>query len=351
MLRIISEDKKTWNTVIQSFRDWDIYYLFEYCELMKNHGDGDPLLIYYEGDSLRLCYPVLKSDIAYEQAFRGEIEAGSAFDIATPYGYGGPLFEGSKNENDMEAFFRELNNYCIENNIVSQFIRFNPLSENHKVFEGYSNIKTIKKTIRVDLSSIQVINGNMTGKNRNMIRKAEKNNITVTYDKGENIRTFIDIYRETMERNSAAEYYSFSDEYFHDLIHKLSSNCAVFYANCQNSIIGSALVLYNSKYMHYHLAGAKKEYMNLAPGNLLVYELACWGHKKGIGELHLGGGIEEAADSLYSFKKSFNKNGETDFYIGANIFLPDRFYQLVNLRKSIDKGFDENNKRMIKYRG
>ena len=89
--------------------------------------------------------------------------------------------------------------------------------------------------------------------------------------------------------------------------------------------------------------------MNLAGNNLLLYEVSKYGYEKGLKKFHLGGGII-ANDGLFNFKKSFNRNGLKDFYIGKIIFNSEKFNYLVKLRKENDKDFDIKNDMMITYR-
>ncbi len=344
------DNNYNWNDIIKSFKNWDVYYLYEYCKSFELHGDGQPLLIYYEGNDLRLCYVVLKSDISQSKEFSGLLPENTYYDISTPYGYGGPLIEGHFSDRNIDDFFNELNKYCIEANIVSQFIRFNPIAENYKYFENVSSIKKNKQTVCINTSSIELIFENLTSKNRNMIRKAQKNNVQISSDNGENIDSFIYVYNETMKRNGASEYYYFNDEYFKYICNNMTNNLKIFYAKYNDSIISSSIILYNEDSMHYHLSGTLSEYMTLAANNFLLYNAAIWGCEKGITQFHLGGGVD-SEDSLFSFKKSFNKHGLIDFYIGSNIFDVTKFDYLVELRKNNDNKFDENNKFLIKYRG
>lgn len=106
---------------------------------------------------------------------------------------------------------------------------------------------------------------------------------------------------------------------------------------------------YNDDYMHYHLAGTHTEFRKYSPGNLLLYEAACWASEKGIKQFHLGGGIVEN-DSLFGFKKQFNKNDRLPFYIGRTIFDNNKYEYLMSVRKEHDHAFHADNSRMIQYR-
>ena len=82
---------------------------------------------------------------------------------------------------------------------------------------------------------------------------------------------------------------------------------------------------------------------------LLLYEAALWGAAHGLGKLHLGGGMAPD-DSLFGFKKQFNKNGRREFWVGRGIFDPAAYQELLALRKSADPAFDPDNGFMIQYR-
>lgn len=182
-----------------------------------------------------------------------------------------------------------------------------------------------------------------------MVRKARKNNVQIFSDSGEHFQEFFQIYNKTMQRNQAEDYYYFKQDYFQYLQQEFSSHLIYFYAAYEQKIISAAMFLYNEQFMHYHLSGTLWEYRTLASVNLLLYESALWGSQKGIQKLHLGGGME-ADDSLYGFKKQFNRNGALPFTIGRYIFDPDLFQELVKKRSAADPAFDETSPFLIQYR-
>ena len=123
----------------------------------------------------------------------------------------------------------------------------------------------------------------------------------------------------------------------------------ILYAMYQDIPICSAILLYNNEYMHYHLSGSKTEYRSLAAGNLLLFEAACMAGKMGVKVFHLGGGMSPD-DSLFAFKKQFNKNGRLRFDVGRTIFDEKTYNELLCIRKKYDEKFDINNGFMIQYR-
>ena len=64
MLIVFSRNQKEqWDQIVKSFAHYDVYYLNGYAQPFFDHGDGEPLLLYYESDSIRGMNVVMKSRI------------------------------------------------------------------------------------------------------------------------------------------------------------------------------------------------------------------------------------------------------------------------------------------------
>ena len=342
------DEAEAWDSLVRSFPHWDVYYLSAYARSFSIHGDGVPYLVFYENDGCRVCFVVMQQDISTDPRFAGAIPAGAWYDWSTPYGYGGPLVDGTVNAETERDFSQQLHAYCRAHHIVSFFVRFHPLLRNEAVLSQVIEHRYLHDTIAMDTGSREVIIQNMDTKNRNMVRKARKNGVSIVRCPiGENA-AFRDIYEETMRRDGASPYYFFGESYF-CAQNCLQDNARIFYAVHEGEPIAGAVIYYNATFMHYHLAGSRTTYRNLAAGNLLLYEAACWAADHGIRCFHLGGGMAED-DSLFRFKKKFNRNGRLPFYVGRTIFDADAYEKLLVIRKAQDASFDEHNAFMIQYR-
>lgn len=323
------EESEQWDKVVISFEKYDVYWLSGYVKAFQMHGDGNPLLFYYEGNKTRGINVVMKRDIADDKHFCRKISENRYFDFATPYGYGGWIIEG----NDVETLNGEYENWCRKNGIVSEFVRFHPLVKNHRYCEAFYNVDKLGEVVHMDLSDKEDIWNNITSKNRNVIRKAIKNGIEIyngrypeIYDK------FRIIYNETMDKDNAEDYYYFGKGFYHSILEDLSQNAQVFYAEKDGEVIAAAIVLAANGYMNYHLSGSKKEYSSFAPTNLLLYKAALWGNTNGCRTFYLGGGVGSGEDSLFKFKKAFYKGNLNHFYIGKKIFDRDTYDELLSIR-------------------
>ena len=342
MIKLYSlETSKEWDETVRSFQEWDVYYLSGYVKAFHIHGDGDPYLLYYEDNGLRAIYVYM----------RRKTTLSGVYDSVTPYGYGGVLFEGDATEENRKAFWDAYLANMKEESIVDNFVRYHPVLKNAVPMKEISNVIDLGKTIAFDLTSPEVIWENIISKNRNMIRKAEKNGIEIKHGKDlELFKDFKRIYNATMEKDNAEEYYFFGDAFYESIHNDLNNNYEMFYAVLNGEIIAMSIMLLGNKQMHYHLSGSMIEYRNLAPSNLLLYKAALWGCEQGYKTFHLGGGVGSGEDNLYKFKAAFNRNSDYQFSIGKEIFDQEKYDELVALKAKQDPNFNPESKFFPLYR-
>lgn len=351
MLEVINIDESDkWDSMVKSFRNYDAYYLSGYTKAFKLHGDGEPKLIYYHDEEIRAINVVMIRDIAEDKRFKDKIETKSLFDITTPYGYGGFIIEGNPNDNNLKEFNKEYSNYCRSKNIISEFVRFHPVLKNSKFNNEIYDVIDLGKTITVDLVSKEQIWNDLSSKNRNVIRKAIKSGVEIYWGRSsELINEFIPLYNATMNKDNATDYYYFNKEFYKSVLDDLRYNSLIFYALYNQKVISMSMILFGNESMHYHLSASDRVYQNLAATNLLLYEAACWGCENGYKSFHLGGGLASKEDSLFKFKKAFNKNSETYFSIGKKIFDQEKYDELIEIRLQ-ENEFDIDTTFFPKYR-
>lgn len=344
MLKVYTLDQsEEWNAVVRSFEEYDVYWLSGYVKAFKTHGDGEPLLFFYNGESTRGINVLMKRDIAKDGRFKGKIQEGKYFDFATPYGYGGWIIEGE----NTEGLFEEYSEWIRRNRIVSEFVRFHPIIKNHKASRLFYEVIQLGEVVHMDLSSPEDIWNNITSKNRNMIRKAIKNDIRIYNGRFPEIyKKFRAIYNGTMDKDNAEQYYYFEKQFYKSLLEDLPQQAQVFWAEKDKQVIAASIILATNRRMNYHLSGSVREFSSLAPTNLLLYEAALWGGANGYKTLYLGGGVGSGEDSLFKFKRAFYKGDLNHFFIGKKIYSQEIYRELIGLRAEI-----ENSGYFPMYRG
>lgn len=336
MIQIIPISQSSlWDEIVRSVSRADVYYLSGYVKAFQCHGDGEPILLFFEHEGDRAICVMMKRDIADELLLKhAGLPHGKYFDIITPYGYGGFVF-GDSNASPavISVLNKEIKSFLRQNGYISAFFRFHPVSCNAHLHDESVNVIDLGKTIAMDLSSPEIIWKNIASKNRNVIRKAEKSGVVIKHGKGiDLLNQFRPIYDETMRHDNAEEYYYFGDKFYESIAEDLKDNYEVFSAELNGEVIAMSIMIFNGESMHYHLSGSKRQYRNLAPSNLLLYKAALWGYENGFKTFHLGGGVGSGEDNLYKFKAAFNRISDYQFSIGKMIVRNDIYDTLVSMR-------------------
>ena len=331
-------DKKTWDMFLGSSAD--IYYQHCYAASFQSVEDGQPQLwIMNEGDS-QVFQTVFIRDIAKIPDLAHTLCQGEMFDASTPYGYGGPMVANKNGRLDevsagrlMKSYFRSVDDYCHEKNIICEFIRFHPLEKNYLLCGRFRPIRYSRKTVAVRLGCEDILTEEITAERRRNIRRAIRNRVSVEFDwNASHIADFYTIYFKTMKKNSAEEYYYFSDEFFKDTILSLGKNAILICAFYENKMISGGIFLIGKNTIHCHFSATDPDYLHLNAASLIIFKAAEWGKAINLGCMHLGGGhSEETKDSLFRFKKSFSKNATLDFYTGHKIYNQKLYEEMVFL--------------------
>lgn len=297
----------------------DIYFEKAYGELCALAEEGEACEFAVEKPYGKVTYLFLKRPICING------EATEWFDIVSPYGYGGPVIqecqEGCK-ERLVQDFGKLFDQYCEENKIVSEFIRFHPMIGNALDFKEIYEVIYSRKTVGTNLKDYEdPVQKECSKSCRKRIRQALNKGVTykVTYQP-DDLHEFKKIYYSTMERNEATDYYYFSDDYFDTCLKQFKEHLLMVEAVYEGKTIAMNLCFVSKKWIHIHLSGTLSEYLYLSPAYILRYAVLEWGKEQGMQYVHHGGGRSSSEeDSLYLFKKQFGVHTEFDFYIGKKV--------------------------------
>lgn len=340
MYEVISYlEKEKWEEKTRQLKKQDIFYQYEYSKLYRNDEDGLPYLFYYENKTgNRLVYIFFKRKINQLSFIQGEIKE-DFFDIITqPYGYGGPIYN-SYDQRFLEQFRQVFSEYCLQENIICEFIRFHPLLNNHRGMEKFMDVSVDRQTVYIDLSKgEEEIPSYYHQNHRRNIKKAIKNKLefkVFNLDEAlEKADEFYEIYRETMDKLNASRYSYFSKMYIRDLLIGLKNKSLMAAVFLDGEMIAANLCLYEGGNLHFHLGCSKKDFQCLGANVYLLHRMALWGKENGLTRFHLGGGHGKHMgsgewDALFQYKHRFNREGLLDFYIGKRVHNHEVYHRLV----------------------
>jgi lipid II:glycine glycyltransferase (peptidoglycan interpeptide bridge formation enzyme) len=274
-------------------------------------------------------------------------------DFETPYGYGGPI-TNCADVAWVSAALSEMRAFFIRENYVAGFIRFHPLLNNVKLCGETIPAIFERSTIFIDLSvSLDDIwSTQISSKNRNTIRKAEKSGLVFIADFGfEYIEAFIQLYNKTMNRIAAESFYYFPKDYYTQLKESLQNNSLLGIVKKDGCVVAAAIFMFYSDYGHYHLAGSDQKLSSYGVNNFLIWNTIKILREKGVNRFHLGGGTNSRPDnSLFKFKKTFSNN-RADYYIGKIVFNEKQYSDLcAEWEKKNPEKNELYKNRLFKYR-
>lgn len=320
------KEYEKWNEYFNRIEDKDIYYTREIISAFEKFENTLALLfIYEEGENL-VYYPF----------FKRTIDDSTYFDITTQFTFGGPLFKITENSDDFIKHFRlAFSDYCKENFVVSELIRFHPFINSDVLLNNYVEIKTVNNGIYMDLEkTAEQIKGDYHPKIRYQINKAIRNGYTVEFSNSlKDLDHFFSIYEHTMIRNDANfSFYFLNKEFLKFLLEELKDNFEFIFIKKEAVYVSTELVLFSDNFANGVLGGTLKEFLNEHPHRLLRHALMVHYLEKSQTKLVLGTGVT-TGDGVFEYKKKFNPNGEYKLRMGMKIHNEALYNELVLKRK------------------
>lgn len=328
-IRILTaDDMSTWREPLRSQLETDVYFLPEYHRVYELNGDGIAKAFVAQDRDKLLFYPFLVRPI---EAVLDEPLAVRWYDIETVYGYTGPLSNSGDTRflSDAWGMFSE---WCRDNSIIAEFVRFSPLLNNHAIASPHCKVSFDRQTVLVDLETSETALWNhYSSAHRNMIRKALKNSLEChEVDPARAMNTFMDLYYQTMQKNSANRYYFFSEAYFGNLMALLGNRLKLFTTHQGDLVVAASLVLAHDHTIHYHLSASRQGYQKFAPTDLLLHTISLWGMENGFRRFHLGGGrTAHEDDALLKFKSGASR-ARCRYYTGRTVHNPAAYEDLCS---------------------
>lgn len=277
----------------------------------------------------------MSGEVFYHAFHLGRVADTTLADIQSPYAYGGPLSSTLDPDFLARAWERYLT-WCRDQNLLAEFVRFHPLLDNWRYYRGENRCE--RETVWIDLQQSDLFSS-YSPRVRNVLQKAVKNHLKVEWVTTLSAyRTFSAIYKTSLERLQADQFYFFPDDYF-DAIRKFG-NSHLALCSKDGSLLAAALFIRESHMMEYHLAAATLEGYKYGASSLLVHQAGVRARELGCSILHLGGGTDNRPEnSLFFFKTGFS-NQKAAYRIGYFIHRPDVYEKLLGERQDKHGGIE-----------
>lgn len=308
-LQVIELENPLWLQTLQKLRH-DIYHLPEYVAVEARRIKAIPAAILIVDNEKTFFLPYLLRQC--NDIVDGELSTEEIFDVVSPNGYAGILLSeaAASTPEFLEYAMNELMDIWRAKGVCSAFLRLHPiLNQEFKEILKPENCQISGETVSIDLKlSNAEIWQQTRPEHRNKINKCKRNGLTARiFSFVKNIKEFIEIYEETMERVGAAKSYYFDYDYFFHLANGLGGKIYLCIVELEEQAICGGLFTECCGIVQYHLGGTRTKFLKQAPSKLMFDYVRFWAKERGNEVFHLGGGVGASQDSLYHFKAGFSK--------------------------------------------
>lgn len=181
-----------------------IYLEREWLNLQSVKENGEPIYYEYKDADGVITYPFIKR-------FAGCLNGVNYYDLASARGLSGPYVSDLKgNQNRLiEGFKKEFINFCEQEKIVAEFVKFCPWLKQWDLFKGMYEIEAYGNEFSNNLMR-DFYHDEYSGKKRAHIRKAIRNGVSTRFVAGKNkeaVERFIGLYTYTEDKYDVSDYY------------------------------------------------------------------------------------------------------------------------------------------------
>ena len=275
-----------------------------------------------------VLYPFLLRPVTTEPWFNN---GGAAWDIVTPYGYGG-AFAWNCTTEETESFWSQFHAWTESSGVVSSFARLSLFDGQQLPFNGDVAVDRPNIVRRLDLTPEELWH-DYEHKVRKNVNRAKRSGLTGEMDaEGRRLDDFLAIYQSTMERREADGGYFFPRKFFEAIVRDLAGQYIFCHVLDGVRVVSTELVLVSTENIYSFLGGTLADAFALRPNDLLKHEIILWGRQAGKHAFVLGGGYA-GEDGIYRYKKSFAPHGSMPFCLGRCIHNADAYGRLVECRR------------------
>jgi serine/alanine adding enzyme len=260
-------------------------------------------------------------------------EGSSVKDVTNPYGFGGAV---AADRDAGRRFYETYQRWCEENGIVTSFIRFHPLLENHRYAEPLFHLEAVAGSVSWRLEDD--LFAGMHAHHRRAVRKAERSGLEVVVREApDRLDRFASLYEQTMRRQRASAFYFFPEAYWRGLGSR--EWLLLLEVRTGAETVAAILCLATPPWLHYHLGASSDAARNTGASHLLIYSAARWGQEQGYEQFHLGAGVGGSGGALLEWKRRFYPSELREQWIGKAVHDERRYLELTDATTVDYEGF------------
>lgn len=289
----------------------------EFLELMRPAACVSMVALVERPSAARVLYPFYLRSLG-GQAFV-PASMSDAVDILSPYGYGGPLYEGPESDRAATASVFEAGfaATCEELGVLAEFVR-EDLRQDHLLPRPVGEHEAKQDNVVLDLTvGLEERLRRWKGNARRDAQRARDLGVRVMYDRtADTLQSFMDVYEKTMRRRHASNHFYIPRARFERMLEELRpyAGFALVHAFDDSGPLSSELLLCSADTIYSLFAGTNEEGLRRKASHLVKWANMGWGIGEGYRRYVLGGGMAPG-DGLFRYKASFGPGETAPYYV------------------------------------
>ena len=244
-----------------------------FLQMMRSAGCFPAAVAYEHPSGARVLYPFYWRSLD-DLPFSSGRNAPSIH-IVSPYGYGGPLYEGAPEDRAAvsEAFEAMFSDELHVRGAVSEFVREDLCDDRLAIrSQGQRLAQQPNVVVRLDRNPDQVWREYLP-KVRKNVNRARQQGLRVVFDPGGTyLDDFLSVYHDTMERTGAAASFFIDKARFELLGGTLGASGGLTYVHvfAGEQIVSTELLLLSPDTVYSFLGGTLPDFFEMRPNDLLI---------------------------------------------------------------------------------
>jgi serine/alanine adding enzyme len=340
-LDVLDLDDPRWTELVQRAQA-DIFYEPCYCRFTISGTTHRPVMFAYHDELGEVIDVTVEKHISFLPFFAlvADKFPRPPVDLASPE-YNSPivLAEPSAVPELLRRYRQAVDRYCAEHSVVTEFVRFHPLSNSASAYSGMLPLLRASEMLYINLSEgyEQVYRAYRKG-HKSDIKKAIKSGAVIEFcssDDGQVLSELHRLHSDTMVRKSAKSIYHLSADYFADLVRSLGDRVLLTKCLLDGMVVCASLFVLGRKHVWFRYSAADPAYRNTGAHTYALDRAIHWVSENGYEQFMLGGGVDPR-DSLYMYKHGFS-HAAAPVYHFRNIHDEKSLKLLVEAKRDYDK--------------
>lgn len=310
-LEVLRFDDPRWSSLVHRFQA-DIFYDRSYCRFLTDGSPHRPVMFFYQDDLGEVMDVTIEKEIA-SLAFFADVASSFSrppVDLASPE-YNSPIVmvEASAFPELLIRYRKEVDEYCRERGVVTEFVRMHPLSNSVSGLSAIFKLQQGAQMVYVDLREgyPPAFRAYRKG-HKSAIKKAIRSGVTVEFCSQDDIATITALHRyysDTMVEKEAKPVYLYSLDYFIQLASALQDRALLVRSMLNETITSASIFILGMRHVWFKYSGLNPAYRDTGAHTYAIDRTIDWASKNHFEQFMLGGGMQPG-DSTYLSKVGFS---------------------------------------------